>query len=88
MGWCLVIFKSTGWLSSQGKGNCYDYGNIIMAADSDQNFYWRAGGMGQVVECLPTKHEALSSSPSTAKKTQTTATATTEFLLERVGGTV
>jgi hypothetical protein len=27
-----------------------------------------AGGVAQVVECLPNKHEALSSNPSTEKK--------------------
>jgi hypothetical protein len=29
-----------------------------------------AGGMAQVVDCLPSKHEALSSNPSTDKKKQ------------------
>jgi hypothetical protein len=28
----------------------------------------RAGGMAQMVKCLPNKHEALSSNSSTAKK--------------------
>jgi hypothetical protein len=30
----------------------------------------RAGGVDQVVECLPSKHEALSSKPSTKKKVE------------------
>jgi hypothetical protein len=36
-----------------------------------QNFKmqtWGAGGVAQVVERLPSKHKALSSNPSTAKK--------------------
>jgi hypothetical protein len=28
----------------------------------------RAGGVAQVIECLPRKHEALSLNPSTVKK--------------------
>jgi hypothetical protein len=33
-----------------------------------QEYEWRAGRVVQVVECLSSKHEALSSKPSTAKK--------------------
>jgi hypothetical protein len=32
-----------------------------------ENKYLRAGRVAQVVDCLPTKHETLSSNPSTAK---------------------
>jgi hypothetical protein len=32
----------------------------------------RAGGLTQVIECLPSKHEALSSNPNTAKTKTTT----------------
>jgi hypothetical protein len=30
--------------------------------------FWRAGGMAQVIECLPSKRKALSSNPRTATK--------------------
>jgi hypothetical protein len=38
--------------------------------DHNPKLHYRTGGVANVVENLPSKHETLSSSPSTAKKNQ------------------
>jgi hypothetical protein len=48
-------------------------GGILLLLESISNSspetaHFRAGGMVQVVECLPSNHEVLSSNPSTAKR--------------------
>jgi hypothetical protein len=47
------------------------YGNNLMHAYNDQIRMTSFGGVTQLVEHLPNKHEVLSSKPSTAKNKQT-----------------
>jgi hypothetical protein len=42
-------------------------GNSYMKRFRIHNRPYRAGGVVQVIECLPSKHKALSSNPSTTK---------------------
>jgi hypothetical protein len=39
-----------------------------MSMSSYRDPIWRAGEVARVVECLPSKREALSSNPNTGKK--------------------
>jgi hypothetical protein len=41
---------------------------IAIKSDTATSFEWRPGGMTQIVESLPSKHEGLNSNPTTIKK--------------------
>jgi hypothetical protein len=47
---------------------------------------WKVGGVAQVVKCLPSKYEALSSNPITAKTNQTKKPQNTELKQSSFGG--
>jgi hypothetical protein len=46
----------------------YHHAWLHLSVFKDKNYIFRAGRVAQVVEQLPSKHEALTSNPSTAKK--------------------